>query len=420
MIRAGNAFDNNFHSVEVKVQLVLHCKNEENVPRVVEKLKKLCLPLRMKYVDDTYFWNEGEPPVVQIPNDLTKIEDVARWVTVNCNPYPKSSLGVISANKNYVAANVSHACWDGRIMIDAVNAIVNDLDVPEIKSFYNSINTFPDEIAQAEAYPESDVTHKGLTRFTSKENIFKAANHNTQFCIIKTPVNELKCYDPITKKPRGLTDALYTSICLSCAAYEGKLDKIGLLSCVDLRKFIPFKYGWERHNVFSTIDIVAKDVTLDTTLKEVMQKTRDAYNQRIKEKAHFGYFKHLTDKPDFSKQIKKLRPSLSNLGIFDVGSPIDDVLAKDTCWLDPNGFYGADFVSYGVRGRDRNDIFTVFEYGQQDLSRREASLLLNSVDFSLRKLDLDLSCGQAMERLQEFQQNYINNEYPKFQYHSNK
>ena len=420
MIRAANDFDKIFHFAEVKVQLVLHCNKEENVPQVIEKMKKICLPLRMKYVDDAYFWNEEEPPVVQIPNDITKIEDVARWVTINCNPYPKSSLGVISANKNYVAANVTHACWDGKVMIDAVNAIVNDLDVPEMKKFYNSMNTFPEEIAQAEAYPETDITHKGLTRFTSKDNFFKTQSHSLQFCTIKTPVNQLKCYDPVEKKPRGLTDVLYTTICLSCAAYEGKLDKIGLNTCVDLRKFIPYKYGWERQNVYSSVDIVAKNVTLDTTIKEIMQKTREAYNQRIKEKAHFGYFKHLNDQPDFSKQIKKIRPSLSNLGIFPIGGPIDDILVKDTCLLDPNGYFGADFVSCRIRGCGKNDIYTVFEYGQQDLSPREAQLLLNSVDFALRNLDLDLSCGQAIEKLQEFQQNFIKNEYPKFEYQYNK
>ena len=417
MFRAANDFDKIFLLGEVKVQLVLHCKDKENVPNVVEKLKKLCLPLRMKFIDDAYFWNDGEPPVAQIPNNLTKIEDVARWVTVNCNPFPKSSLGIISANNNYVAANVTHACWDGKIIIDIVNAIVNDIEVPEIKTFYNSMNIFPEEIAKAEAFPESEITHKGLTRFTSKDKFFKAQNHINQFYTIKTPVNQLKCYDPILKRPRGLTDALYANICLSCAAYEGKLDKIGINSCVDLRKFIPYKCNqWELQNVFSSIDIVAKDVTLDTTIRELMRKTRDAYNQRIKENAHFGFFKHLNDEPDFSKQIKKIRPAVSNLGIFPIGGPIDDILVKDICLLDPNGYYGAEFESYGIRGCGRNDVFTVLEYGQQDLSRREASLLLDSVDFALRNLDLDLSCGKAIEKLQEFQQNYIKNEYPKFEY----
>ena len=420
MIRAANDFDKIFLSAEVKVQLVFHCKKEENVPKVLEKLRKLCLPLRVKYEDGAYFWNGEEPPVAHIPEDLKNLDDVARFVTIACNPLPKSSLAVLAANKNFVAANVSHACWDGRIMIDVADAIVNDIDVPEFNTFYNSINTFPEEIAKAEAYPESDVTHPGLTRFASKDKFFKAEHHDTQYCTIKTPAKDLKIYDPIAQKPRGLTDALYANICLACAAYEGKLDKIGLNSCVDLRKYIPYKYGWEHHNVFATIDVVAEGVTMDTTIRDVMRKTREYFNQRIKDGAQFGFFKHLTDKPDLSRQIKKYRPSLSNLGIFPIGGIVDDILAKDTCILDPKGYFGADFVSYGIRGLGRNDIFTVFEYSQMDLSRREAGLLLNSVDFGLRNLDLDLTCGQAMERLQEFQRNYIKNEYPKFSYQDKK
>ena len=417
MIKKGNSYDKLFHGLDNNVQVVMHVKNEENIPKIINKLKKLCLPLRLKYVDDTYFWNESEPPVVKIPDNITNIVDVSRWVTINSNPFPKTSLGVLAANKNFIAANASHALWDGKVMISVVDAIVNDIDIPEIDQFYNCVDTFPEEIAQAEAYPESDLTHKGLTRFTSKDKFFKTANNNSQFCVIRTPVKELKCYDPILKRPTGLTDVLYTNICLACSAYEGKLDKIGLASCVDLRKFIPYPYGFERHNVFSSIDIVAKDVTLNTTIREVMKKTRDAYNQRINEKAHFGYLKHLNDQVDLRKQINKFRPSLSNFGIFTIGGPIDDLFVKNSIIYGQNIYYGADFLYYGIKGNGKDDICTVFEYLQHSLSRREADLLLNSLVFGLKNLDLDLTCGEAIERLQEFQHNYIKNEYPKYECH---
>ena len=414
MIKKGNSYDKLFHGLDNNVQVVMHVKNEENIPKIINKLKKLCLPLRLKYVDDTYFWNESEPPVVKIPDNVTNIIDVSRWVTINSNPFPKTSLGVLAANKNIVAVSVSHALWDGRMMLNVAEAMVNDIEIPEITTFYNSFHTFPDEIRKSEAYPESDITHQGLTRFTSKDNFFKAVRNEPQSCTIKIPAKDLKIYDPAAQKPRGLTDALYANICFSCAAYEGKLDKIGINTVVDLRKYIPFKYGLERSTLFSMVDIVAEGVTTDTTIKEVMRKTRECFNQKIKDGVHFGFLKHFNDEPDMSKQIKKFRPFLSNMGIFPIGGMIDDIMIKDSNTLGPETYYGVDFGSYSVRGLGRNDIFTFIEYNQQDLSRREAELLLKSVDFGLRNLDINLTCGQALERIKEFQQNYIKTEYPKY------
>ena len=414
MIRAANDFDKSFLSLDAKLRLLFHCKKEENTPKVIDKLRKLCFPLRVRYENEAFFWNKEEHPVVQIPENITTLEDASRFISDKCNPNPKSYLGVLAANKNIVAVSVSHALWDGRMMLNVAEAMVNDIEIPEITTFYNSFHTFPDEIRKSEAYPESDITHQGLTRFTSKDNFFKAVRNEPQSCTIKIPAKDLKIYDPAAQKPRGLTDALYANICFSCAAYEGKLDKIGINTVVDLRKYIPFKYGLERSTLFSMVDIVAEGVTTDTTIKEVMRKTRECFNQKIKDGVHFGFLKHFNDEPDMSKQIKKFRPFLSNMGIFPIGGMIDDIMIKDSNTLGPETYYGVDFGSYSVRGLGRNDIFTFIEYSQQDLSRREAELLLKSVDFGLRNLDINLTCGQALERIKEFQQNYIKTEYPKY------
>ena len=420
MIREANEFDKLFFSCGAKLQLLFHCGREENVPKVLEKLRKLCLPLRVKYENEAFFWNDEEPPVVQIPENIKNLDDAARFMADSCNPNPSSYLGVIAANKNIVATNVSHVLWDGSIMLHVTEAIVNDIEIPEINSFYNSFHTFPDEIKKSEAYPDDDMTHPGYTSFTSKDKFFKAVRSEAQSCTVKIPANELKVYDPVEQKPRGLTDALYANICLSCAAFEGKLDKIGIKTVVDLRKYIPFKYGWERSTLFSMVDVIAEGVTEDTTIREVMRKTRESFNQRIKDGVHFGFLKHFNDEPDISNQNKKFRPGLSNIGIFPIGGMIDDVLIKDANEIGPEGYYGADFGSYSVRGLGRNDIFTWLEYNQQELSRREAELLLKSVEFGLRNLDIDITCGQALKKLQEFQQNYIKNEYPKYSFHYKK
>ena len=416
MIKAGNKFDFPFIYLENKVQLVLKCKTKKDVPKVIEKLEKLCLPLRMKFVDNAYWPNNQQMPVAAIPKELTKMDEIASWMISNCSPSPDTSLALLAANNNYVAANVAHSLWDGRVLLDVVNSISQNIDIKPITTFSNSMDTFAKEIEETDSCPENELTNPNLTHFTSKDKFFKSQNNRPQYLYSLIPVSSLACYDSINKKPRGLTDAFYANICLACNAYEGKIDKFGIMTCVDIRKFIPHPYGFEQQNVFSYFDIIANNVTPQTTIREVMKQTRDCFNQRIKEKAHFGWLKHMYDEVDQKKNINKMRPLLSNFGIFELGGPIVDVFARDTTRYEEDGYKSVDFLSYGIRGNGRNDICNLLEYSQKDISCREANLLLSSVNYGLQNFDINTTCEEAINRLKEFQANYIKNEYPKFEY----
>ena len=417
MIKRLTNFDQLFFGCDNKVQIVLRIKQEKDIPKVIEKIKKILLPTRMRLEDNKYMLIGEDVPVASLPENINDLEEASKWITTNLAPDPKNSLGMVAANKNLVAMNVTHSACDGGFAVNMVNLIASDADVPEVNSLENVFDVFTKEIEEATAFPEDTMVHKGITRFNPRDKYFTTQNGITHYEKAQTPAKLLKCYDHAAGKPRGLTDALYANACLTCAAYDGKLDKIGLHTCVDLRKFVKGKWGLEKGNLFSVIDIVAENVTLDTTIREVMRKTRNYFNQRIKDNAQFGYFKHLNDKFDPSQIIYKARPSMSNLGLFKLGGPISDVFIKDSLIAPPDEYPRSDFIHYGIIDKDRNDCVTLFEYNQNQFSPREAKLLVNSVHYGLRNIELDDSCGKAIEKLTEFQKNYIKNEYPKYEYH---
>ena len=124
-------------------------------------------------------------------------------------------------------------------LLDVVNSISQNIDIKPITTFSNSMDTFAKEIEETDSCPENELTNPNLTHFTSKDKSFKSQNNRPQYLYSLIPVSSLACYDSINKKPRGLTDAFYANICLACNAYEGKIDKFGIMTCVDIRKFIP-------------------------------------------------------------------------------------------------------------------------------------------------------------------------------------
>ena len=415
MIKPVTPFDKMFIDIDCKIGLTLKKKKEKEVPRIIEKIKKMCLPTRMKIENDHFTYIGHDMPIANIPDNINNLETACQWLYDNCSPVPHNSLGMIAANRNIIGLNVTHSCCDGTFIINLINAISNDIDFPENNSLQNAPESFEKEIAAATEYPEDCMIHPGLSRITPKDPHFTSQNGYLQYVKAVTPAKDLKCYDPKTGKPTRFTDAMYANICLTFAAYEGKLDKIGLLTDVNMRQFTKGEHGLEMGNSFAMIDIEARNVTVDTTVREIMKKTRSFYNERIKDGSIFGSFKHFHDEIDQTKIIPKAPALLSNIGIFNLRGPIEDMFLRDTTITKPDDFPRADFVHYAIKNGKRNDCCTILEFNQNKFSPREAQMIVNSVHYGLRNIDLDTSAGNAIEKLQKFQENFIKNEYPKYE-----
>ena len=417
MIKKLTSFDQSFFDIDNKIQLVLKLRSKNDIPKVIDQIQKMCLPTRMKVENNSYMFIGEKVPIARLPDNLTDVEEASKWISEYLGPVPRNALGQIAANDNLVALSCTHSACDGAFMINMVNTIALDLDdVPENNALFNAADTFREEIKASTVYPEDTMVHRDVTRFMPKDRLFTRQTGYTHFERIKSRAQDLKCYDKKAGKPRGLTDALYANICLTCAAYEGKFDKIGLHTCVDMRKFINGKWGLEQGNLFSVVDVIAKDATLDTTIRDVMRQTREYFNQRINDGAQFGFFKHFLDPLDRSKVINTARPSISNLGVFKLGGPLTDMYIKDNLTVSPNDYIRSDFVHYGIICGDRNEVVTQFGYNPNLISKREGQLFLHSVHYGLKNLDLDTTCGEAMEKLMEYQQKFIKTEFPKYEY----
>ena len=412
MHKALNAAEDYHVKMEITVVFGLKCKSPKFVPNVIEKIKKLCLSTKLKVDNGNFVFTNEEIPVFRIPNGFKDVKEATNYVSIHHSPNPKYSLATICANDDTVIINSSHACTDGVYMLNLYNTIRDDIECESPKAIYNMFDLYKDQIEAAEPYTSIDFINPKLTRFTSKdEKLTTMYAYSSRRCV-KSKVRDMKCFDRKLQKPVGLTDALYAYHILSASAYEKKLDKCGVSTCVNLRPYLKTKDTFENTNQFSMIDIVANDVTYDTTIRELMKKTRESYQNHLQKGTIFGCQKPSNEPFDITKIIPGVRVGVSNVGQFKLGGPFDDVYIERTARN--QGIPRVDIIHFSVIGENRNDLYSQYDFQYDTLTPREIDLLGNSLVYGLENIDLDESCGSALEKIINFQEKFIKTEYPKY------
>ena len=416
LVKEAHPWDEYFMQTEQCMQLALHCKSPELVPKVLEKINKLLITTKLRFEDHKFLLNEKEMPVFRLPDNFASLKDALEYMDMHHNPKYDVALAKVAANKDTIVINSSHSCTDGVYMLNLFNALRDDIDLQPTTTVSNSFDNFLDKIMEGDAHPDNDFTNPNLTRFTPKDRDFTSLYEYAMRRGTKSRAEDLKCYDPVLKRPTKLTDALYTQFVLSAAAYEGKFDKFGINTIMNLRPYLNTKDGFDKGCLFAIFDITAKNITMDTTIREIMAKTRQSYEEQLKRGVMWGWFQHLADEPDMTKAIPGVRLLLTNIGQFRLGGPFDDVFVD--CTSRPQlGAPRLDLIHFGVIGENRNDCISMFDFEYNTVSPREVDMFAKSIHFGLENIELDETCGKALERITEFQQKFIKEEFPKYEYH---
>ena len=202
---------------------------------------------------------------------------------------------------------------------------------------------------------------------------------------------------------------------LSTSALNGEFNKTSIKTMINMRPYMDRKPTIENGAVLSKISLHPEGITINSTVQDLMNATRKAFNDCLKRGVHFGYLKHYEDKPDLDNIIPGAFMILTNIGQFRLGGPFDDV------FIDVNGLGGTKMMvtsscHFAVidKEKNRNEATTGFTYCGYEMSKREATMMVKSIHFGLENINLNKTIAEALEMIKDFQNNFRKYEFPKF------
>ena len=217
------------------------------------------------------------------------------------------------------------------------------------------------------------------------------------------------------QKPKGLSDALYTSCILSGLAHDHKFDEgLGVTTVMNMRPFLKYKPTL-REGVSLVLLPVSGKANLDTRISEFMKRMRNNFNESVQNGLQFGYLQDFMKPMQHVKSIPGTGFSITNVGQIRVDGPFND-FAIVSSTKSSTGFPFCTVIHYATINENQNEIHTGFQYEPSTISEREAKLILNSIVYGLENIKMSDSFGVALEKMEAFQSNYIRNEFPKYVY----
>lgn len=415
MIRPLTPYDKFYISNNGYIQLAMHCKKESYVEPILNNLKKIAIGTQLRIKGDNLIMEKQDVPIYRLPDTISTPYEATNYIVDNFTTKPSIALATIAANKNIIAVNSHHLCFDGGIALEIFNALRDNIEVNPPQKLESIYEVFPTEIEQAKHWSMIDSINPELTRVRPKDKIGLFSKNSKSITTTFSEAKNLQCYDKKTNKVHMLTDSLYAQIILTSSAFEGAFKAAGVKTMINMRPFIKNRRNlWENGVALSKITVNAKDATLDTTVGQLMDMLRADFNKSLKEGKHFGYLKKFQEKPPKNKRII---PGtffvLSNVGQFVLGGPFDDVHMR-TSGNASDYFPSISFLHFAKIGENENRVFSNFSYHSSVMTKREADLLLSSIHYGLENISMNISMAEAIDKIKDFQDDFVYNKYDEY------
>lgn len=249
-------------------------------------------------------------------------------------------------------------------------------------------------------------TDKDLLRIYDSKIKGKSTTNYIHACHshFSVPISDLQIYNKTKNKVSNLTEALWTSYILAVSAYNDRFDKTGIVTCIDMRRFLPsHMIGWDICNQYSSINVSANNFDDNSTVKELGSKMRECLNERIERGHHYSFLKSLTSIPD-GESIKGIGLELSNIGPMKISGPITDLFFKSSV-SDKSTDPLISHSSYSVKTPDKNILHGMFRYKSSIIDDKTANIISKSVEYILKNINVNTSVKESIKMVQEFQNN---------------
>ena len=399
-----------FISMKCYAQLVIELENEKRVLEFINKLQKYVIGFHLKADDNNLILHHDKQPVHELPKGMTDHQQITDWIYHNHTLSTSQTLASIAARDNLIAVNINHICVDGRIL----KALTETLPLPEEVVTHSvppsQYSLFKDDIERINDlgnkmyFPNEDPRISRLIPKQKPDNILK----NTGFDMKKMPLSKLACNK--NGKIKGLTEALWTAGVLTIAAYNETLEPCGASTSIDLRHYIGGNYG--QFEIGSCVGSVSActDMIPEETVGDLGEQMRKDFQRQFGNHEAFAFqasaHRVLVQKNPYPS-IPGVGFELSNIGPVKLQRPIKNILMSS---MSPEGqlnmFSCASFSTVSEIP-ECNQITTGLFFSNQTLSLKEASLINDSIQFSLSHIKPEMKIIDALTEVKGFQIGHV-------------
>jgi hypothetical protein len=258
-------YDKIYYNMGSNVFLAIRVSNPSLIPHFVKKLTTECLVFSLKSDGINLIPDTSEVKVHDIPKGHHPLRHVVNWMSKNHPPFYAERLGNTAAGDDTIVVTWTHLCGDGGY----INELIKNLNSP-IKKLPSVFPTTVEELFVKDLSRNDPLSfsynHPRLSVLPSPHPRGPKESHATQ----SVNVFDLPSYDQKRKQCVGINELKLTSWVLSAYAFNGELDRFGLSTCIDLRRFyIPKgKLDFTYCNLFGEINLFGPENWKSATVGE--------------------------------------------------------------------------------------------------------------------------------------------------------
>ena len=396
-IRKLSAFEVCPIRCDVYVQLAMKFATRQETKEAAEILLEKAMGTRCAS-DGKHVYKVNEKlSIMEIPN-FENIHDAAVFATTKTTPKQSVALANVCMNDNTVVLNSNHICSDGGYLMELNKLILGKSKMSDNHMPYpiSPEKSFADEIISTWGVPNNN-----STEFNFDKNKFRApkkgelASHYRFIAPYKTLVG----FDPRKNKVDDITNRLWSSVVMTASAFNGKIDKFGTFTCVNLRPYLK-NPSFDHTDTFSKIAQTVPMTDWNEPISSVCKRFRKQFEAH-REDLYRNLKTFSIDDPPY----ENVGCELSNVGTFYAKGPIKDVYAglsmkTDSCLGE------ICLLTYTIEREKEKECVGQVRYPSSRVSHKDGAMISESMKYFLQNIPLTATVKQAVDELREFQRKY--------------
>lgn len=391
----------------IEVNSIIHRFNPEfafevshpkYIPEYIDRIQKIMLGFHVCTDGTNLIQKHKVEDPIKLP-DVNSLMEACDWLGNNLHPYDKS-IATIAANDRFIVLCSNHLSADGGLLAKMCQMIQDPNFTPP------KLPTFPEpfEHTFAEHFKRTDTNFEyfnpsELTSYRSKDGLIpENIERFARFSSFKEDIKNFQCYDHKTKKCHGITESSWNALTLSMNALAGKLDKIGCVTCTDLRYAI--NPGIQHQNTFAFITPCAP-VSPYQTVEELGKLMRNDFEMKKARGDPIANFS-----PHFKRDYPEAQSATAEVSLmppFHIRKPIVDaygqILSQDIRET------SVAFLGFSVLNDDtqQHTYYGRFRSSRQYLNDYDAHTLIKSIHHFLVNIPSSVTVKEAYDELRRFQ-----------------
>ncbi|EAX91251.1 hypothetical protein TVAG_162730 [Trichomonas vaginalis G3] len=372
----------------------------KDVPKIIKKLDKSVAGLHHATDGKNIFRTTGKTPIANLPDDVTDLKKLSEIMSERYTRPSSQSLASIGANKDTVILNLNHLAGDGMFLQNLFTQLKSDKEldyeptiIPDEEVLSDNIKAYTGGASKF-ASVDPDITR---IRTKSPNELHISTKVASKF--VSSHAKDLMTFK-VNKRLKNMTEYYWINWILACSTLEGKINKCGVATCINLRPFAK-NVNLSVTSCFSHVNATAIPKP-DMTVGDIMKELRNSFEENVKKGTQYGEFKAIYNGfPPWSQEMD-LGIDISLIGKFKMEGPFKDLFVSFK--VNDYGLAGfSSYFGYSVEKKDEHVFRGTVRHSTTMLSDLEAQLLANSVHFGLENVAPNMLLDEALDLVKDYQ-----------------